>query len=89
MKVCNMLSKKTGRPVANQFIVIDDNGYEYFQSYNSIICKMVRGIVYLDEYYWDYSKTTSKYRNIFLCKSTLEIKAKIASGEYKLVNLNK
>jgi len=42
----------------------------------------------LDVNYWDYSKTTSKYRNEFLGESTKETKAKIKSGEYKLADLN-
>jgi hypothetical protein len=33
MKVQNMISERSGKPVANQFIV-DDGEYEYFQSYD-------------------------------------------------------
>ena len=38
--------------------------------------------------YWNYSVTTSKYRNQFLNETTKETQAKINSGEYKLVDLN-
>lgn len=96
MKVENMLSLK-GNKIANQFIIRDRQGLsydKYFQSYDSIIVKIyikegdTEYSTELDEHYWDYSKTTSKYRNLFLCESTKEIKAKIKSGEYKLVDLN-
>jgi hypothetical protein len=89
MKVQNMTSARTGREVANQFTIYDDAGNCFFQSYNSIIVKITKaGETYLDATYWDYSKTTGKYRNDFLgeCKAVTE--KKIASGEYKLVNLN-
>jgi len=45
--------------------------------------------VYLDKYYWNYSKTTSKYRNIFLGENSKEIQDKINSGVYTLIDLNK
>ena len=50
--------------------------------------KTPKGIV-LDEYYWDYSSTTGKYRNQFLGEKKAETLKKIRSGEYKLKNLNK
>ena len=43
---------------------------------------------YLDKKYWNFSNTTSKYRNKFLNETTKETIAKIKSGEYKLVDLN-
>jgi hypothetical protein len=46
------------------------------------------GKIQLDEYYWDYSVTTGRYRNSFLEENMKETRAKIASGEYELVNLN-
>ena len=76
-------------PVANQFVIHDDAGNVFFQSYSSIIVKRDKaGKVTLDQGYWDYSRTTSKYRNQFLNETTSETKAKIASGEYALANLN-
>ena len=87
VKVCNLISK-SGREVPNQF-EIRVNGCKYFQSYNSIIVKIdENNQVYLDSYYWNYSNTTSKYRNQFLYEDTATIKAKIKSGEYILTNLN-
>lgn len=90
MKVNNMTSSR-GNVIPNQFIIHTPEA-TYFQSYQSIIVKTTfkegNRVVYLDEYYWNYSKTTSKYRNEFLGENTKEIKQKIEKGIYKLINLN-
>ena len=82
---------RTGKPVANQYVMEYQN-HTYFQSYKSTIAHIdyeyVPYRVELDEKYWNYSVTTSKYRNQFLNESTKETQAKINSGEYKLVDLN-
>lgn len=90
MTVRNMISNSSGREVANQFIIIDDEGNTFFQSYDSIIVKLDRknNKIYLDEYYWDYSKTTGKYRNQFLGEIKKETEEKIKNGKYILTNLN-
>ena len=80
----------------NQFIIENGSGL-YFQSYKSIIVKKtyclgnnmdLRDKVELDQKYWNYSRTTSKYRNQFLGETTKETQAKINSGEYVLTDLN-
>jgi|688.fasta_scaffold1115056_1 hypothetical protein len=76
-----------GKNVPNQFVITIGNK-EYFKSYDSMIVKIENGKVYLDETYWDYSGTTSKYRNQFLGDTTKETQRKIKSGEYILTNLN-
>ena len=86
VKVRNMKSN-SGRSVANQFEIETDDA-TYLQSYDSIIAKRMIGVVYLDEYYWDYSVTTGRYRNMFLGETKKETQAKIDSGEYILTNLN-
>jgi len=87
MKVYNMESPN-GNKVANQFEIYTDEG-RYFQSYRSIIVfKDNKGQVFLDDYYWNYSRTTGKYRNIFLGEGIVETRKKIKSGEYKLKELN-
>ena len=87
MKVTNMTSNK-GNTIANQFI-IDDNNESFFQSYKSMIAKVDKfGKVFLDSYYWNYSRTTSKYRNMFLNMTTKEIEKGIKANEIELVNLN-
>jgi len=88
MQVENMTSTR-GNKVPNQFIITDNNGDEYFQSYKSIIAKRSKGKIYLDDYYWDYSATTGKYRNQFLNEKVTDTRKKITSGEYILTNLNK
>ena len=87
MKVENMTSSQ-GNKVANQFVIRDDNNNEYFQSYRSIIAKRSQDKIYLDKYFWDYSRTTGKYRNLFLNETIAETRAKIKSGEYILTDLN-
>lgn len=68
MKISNFESKN-GNKVPNQFIIHTPE-FTLFQSYNSTIIKTTfedgKRVVYLDEYFWDYSKTTGKYRNQFL-----------------------
>jgi len=89
MKVRNLKSSR-GNSIPNQYEIYDGgDGAAYFQSYNSIIVKIDRdGQVWLDEYYWDYSRTTSKYRNVFLGNTTKDCRDNIKSGVYKLKNLN-
>lgn len=89
MKVQNMTSNSSNREVANQFEIRDGQGNIYFQSYNSIIVKIdSSGKTFLDSRYWDYSKTTGKYRNQFLGETKKETEQKIKKGEYILTNLN-
>jgi len=87
MKTENMTST-SGNKVANQFIINDDNGNTFFQSYRSVIVKLNGDDVELDQKYWNYSNTTGKYRNIFLNENITETRKKIKSGEYKLTDLN-
>lgn len=66
LSVQNMISEKTGRAIANQFL-ISDGDVVMFQSYDSPIVEIdyknntIR--VYQD---WNYSRTTAKYRNQFM-----------------------
>ncbi len=87
-KVRNLTSN-SGNAVANQFI-IDLKDKCVFQSYNSVIAVIntKTAKVTLDKRYWDYSKTTSKYRALFLGETTKETKTKIEAGVYKLADLN-
>ena len=86
-RVENMVSNK-GNKIANQFVIYTDTG-SIFQSYNSSIVKIDSGKTYLDKDTWDYSKTTGKYRNIFLNEKKKDTENKIKSGEYILTDLNK
>ena len=88
------LRNKNGRDIPNQFIITTyDSGNKwtrkYFQSYESIIAFIDDdGFTVLDKTYWDYSKTTGKYRNQFLGEDINETRKKIKSEEYKLWDLN-
>ena len=90
MNVSNFTNDK-GNKIANQFCISTPE-YSMFQSYNSNIVKTTfengKRVVYLDEYYYNYSNTTSKYRNNYLGETTKEIEAKIKAGIYILTNLN-
>ena len=89
MYISNMISNH-GRKVPNQFVITCDNSDAYFQSYSSIIARRVDATdtIELDVNFWNYSKTTSKYLARFLGVLNREVKQKVQSGEYKLVNLN-
>ncbi len=87
MIVKNMRSYK-GNFIANQFIIVI-NDMTIFQSYDSTIAIVYRnGDIVLDEVYWDYSRTTAKYRNKFLNLDTSEINSRIKDGRITLANLN-
>ena len=87
IKVRNMFSQR-GNPVANQFIIYTSEG-TYFQSYDSVIAfRDNDNKITLDDYYWDYSRTTGKYRNEFLGEYIADTRAKIELGVYKLADLN-
>ena len=96
IKAKNIISDK-GNPITNQIIITDTKkDSETFQSYDSIIAikekkkerysyavpEEHKTNVTLDKYYWDYSRTTAKYRNIFLNETTEETKKKIKEGIY-------
>ena len=90
MEVSNFKTSRGNK--ANNQLIIHTSEYTLFKSYNSIIIKTTFEdgvkVYYLDKRYWNYSKTTSRYRNEFLGETSKETLAKINNGTYKLVNLN-
>jgi hypothetical protein len=99
IKVSNMTSSN-GNDIPNQFIIKTEAG-TYFQSYESVIAFEPNNIarypdentpderkIQLDKNYWDYSKTTGKYRNQFLGETKKETQENINSGVYILTDLN-
>jgi len=100
MAKVTQMTGRTGKPVANQFIIFDSEcndgmhttPVEYFQSYKTVIAKTCfedgKRVTYLDRNAWDYSVTTSKYRNQFLGCGTAEVKRRIKAGTYRLADLN-
>ena len=88
IKTYSMTSPRTGNPVANQFEIYTPEG-KYFQSYRSIIAFVDKfGKIMLDEYYHNYSRTTSKYLTQFLDMNTKERTNAIKNKEIILTNLN-
>lgn len=78
-RVENIISNN-GNVIPNQFIIYEDNGDITFQSYDSIICQIRNGALGYDRIVvfgsdWDYSTTTSKYRNKFLMDNDLSVLA--------------
>lgn len=83
----------------NQLVVSYPNGDEAFYSYGRLIalkqeseCMDLLGnplfTTYLNVNAWDYSRTTGKYRNIFLNETKRETEKKIKSGAYILKDLD-
>lgn len=84
----NNMQSSRWNDVPNQFEIETPEG-QYFQSYDSTIIFIDKaGQVWLDEWTWEYSVTTGKYRNQFLGEDKKETMKKIKSWEYKVTNLN-
>ena len=61
----------------------------YLQSFGTIIAHITSGgDTILDTKYWHYSNSTSKHRSKFLRETSAETAKKLASGVYKLADLN-
>ena len=65
MLVRNLVSERSNREVANQF-VIENGGDVYFQSYQSVVAKVASDGTVTFGPDWNYSKTTTKHLNGFL-----------------------
>jgi hypothetical protein len=89
MIVQNMHSVRSGKPVANQFI-IRINRLTIFQSYTSIIAvtKWNMENILLDEKFHNYSVTTSKYLYQFLGMKRKGIDAMEKVGTLVYTDLN-
>lgn len=73
MKVRNMVSNRSGRPVSNQFVIQVGNML-YFQSYESVVCVVdtTNHLVCFGRD-WDYSVTTLKYLYQFLSENSITL----------------
>jgi len=84
----NILKKiikvKNFKDVINQFLIEGDD-FVLLQSYQSPIVLKYKEKTYLFKN-WDYSKTTGKYRNIFLGEDKKTTLTKLKNGEYKAVD---
>lgn len=77
LKVYNMESPRTGKAVANQYIICENGEHTRkttFQSYDSMIVEIdhVKSTITFGRD-WDYSNTTRKYRNAFLAEFVPQI----------------
>ena len=79
-KVQNLSSPRSGRPVANQYDLVFENGIG-FQSYGTLIAFRMNGYLYLTDYH-DYSNTTSKYCTEWTGFSTNERRAGLESAKF-------
>lgn len=86
------LINDNGNPAANQFVIKTENA-TYFQSYNSVICKL-DGINVILSRNWDYSNTTRKHLYIFFrqngyynLSSAKEVRDAIKNGNVTLENV--
>ena len=88
-KVSNMISNRTGREIPNQFI-IENGNITAFQSYKSPIIEIDYSVNEIRVFpHYDYSRTTSKYRNQFLDEmgfyglaNRADLETAIKTGEY-------
>ena len=84
-----MLKLNVENPIKNQVNINIVGHGTYFVSYGKTIAFVdTKDRIFLDKNYYDYSHTTSKWRNYFLGETADEVKEKIKSGEYILKNLN-
>ena len=93
MNTRSLCSPRSGKPLANQWVITTQNG-EMFKSYKTMIAiRSWDGQVMLD-HDWDYSATTLKYLKIFLeglhhvSLSKSEIQKRIDDGIFQIGNLN-
>ena len=75
--------------LANNQYIIEHNGVTYFQSYDVIVAKKSKGKIILDKDYYKYSRTTIKYRNMFLGLLSASVNEAIKDGKITLGKLNK
>jgi hypothetical protein len=90
------MTSRSGNTVPNQTILSDMTG-KTFVSYGSKIVYQSKtkgsdGLpleIIVDETYWDYSRTTGKYRNEFMNMGVQEVRNHIKNGRIKVGNLNR
>ena len=91
MTTTSTFKTRGGNTAKNQKIEWNPE-YIMFISYDTNIVKKTfedgLPVIYLDQKYWNYSKTTSIYRSQFLGETTKETQSKIDSGKYILTDLN-
>lgn len=79
MKITNLATNQT---------VVFNNDVTIFSSYGTNIVKIEDGKTFLDEKFYKYSTTTTKWRNNFLGLTSKEVEKNIKDGKFILTNLN-
>ena len=87
LKIIKDIPKVENLKGAEKQFVITTKDLVLFQSYNSPIVAKHNGQIYIFRD-WDYSTTTSKYRNLFLNEKKNDTLKKLKSGEYVAVDFN-
>tara|TARA_B110000971_G_scaffold68881_1_gene70582 strand:+ start:77 stop:385 length:309 start_codon:yes stop_codon:yes gene_type:complete len=90
------MTSRSGNVVPNQTILSDMTG-KTFVSYGSKIVYQSKdrasdGLpleIIVDENYWDYSRTTGKYRNEFMNMGVQDVRNYIKEGRIQVGNLNR
>ena len=90
------MTSRSGNVVPNQTILSDMTG-KTFVSYGSKIVYQSKdrasdGLpleIIVDENYWDYSRTTGKYRNEFMNMGVQDVRNHIKEGRIQVGNLNR
>lgn len=92
------LFSRSGHSVPNQILIkysTPTKEIRLFQSYGVIIVrstlnkKTYKRTVELSRNYWDYSRTTARYRTQFLGVDTKQVKKNLKNGVYLLASLNR
>lgn len=86
-----MIKVKVSESGKNHYVIQTPDGL-YLQSYDTVVAyKDNGGNIYLDNRYWDHSKTTVKHVNMFLYSmmgERMDIRKAIKQGKIKLTDLN-
>ena len=85
LKIKN-LESYNGNKVANQFILETSKG-DLFQSYESLIALKVNGEAFINEAYYKYSNTTTKYTVLFFnCYDAKDLHNEVKNGSITLLS---
>lgn len=84
------LTNMNGNKVANQFEIVTPKGNYIFQSYESTIAFKSDGGWFINEDFYKFSKTTTKYNAIFFgCYDSNEFHQKVKNNEIVLLSSDK
>lgn len=86
LSVKNLCSPSSGREIANQF-EISLNGASVFQSYQSIVAIWTNGRKIINQRYYKYSPTTTKYTSQFFnCNGAKDLHDDVFVGNIEVIS---